>query len=49
MIQTSGEIGMQTMDQALADLYKASVITYEIALRRSQNPPEFERLCQGND
>jgi Tfp pilus assembly ATPase PilU len=38
---------MQTMDQALAELYKASVITYETALRRSQNPAEFERLCQG--
>jgi twitching motility protein PilT len=48
IIQTSGELGMQTMDQALADLYKQSIISYETAMRRAQNPQELERLLQGN-
>ncbi|MBC7287221.1 MAG: type IV pilus twitching motility protein PilT [Armatimonadetes bacterium] len=48
IIQTSGEIGMQTMDQALADLYKQSIISYETAMRRAQNPQELERLIQGD-
>jgi twitching motility protein PilT len=47
IIQTSGEMGMQTMDQALADLYKQSIISYETAMRRAQNPQELERLLQG--
>jgi len=47
MIQTSGEMGMQTMDQALAELYKQSIISYETAMRRAQSPQEFERLIQG--
>jgi len=47
IIQTSGEMGMQTMDQALADLYKQSLISYETATRRAQNPQELERLLQG--
>jgi twitching motility protein PilT len=44
VLQTSGDIGMQTMDQALADLYKQSLITYEVGKRRSQNEQEFEKL-----
>jgi twitching motility protein PilT len=47
VIQTSGEIGMQTMDQALRDLYKQSLITYEVAMRRAQNPAELEKLIHG--
>lgn len=49
MIQTAGEIGMQTMDQALRDLYKQSMITYEDAMRRAQNPIELEKLIHGGD
>ncbi len=49
MIQTAGEIGMQTMDQALRDLYKQSLITYEDAMRRAQNPIELEKLIHGGD
>lgn len=44
VLQTSADIGMQTMDQALADLYKQSLITYEVGKRRSQNEQEFEKL-----
>jgi twitching motility protein PilT len=47
IIQTSGAEGMQTMDQALRDLYQQSLITYEVGLQRSYNPREFEKLCAG--
>jgi len=48
-IQTSKESGMQTMDQALRDLYKQSLITYETAMRRAQNPMELEKLIHGDE
>lgn len=44
VLQTSGDIGMQTMDQALADLYNQSLITFEVGKRRCQNQQEFEKL-----
>jgi len=47
MIQTGSEVGMQSMDQALRDLYKQSLITYEDAMRRSHNPDELEKLIHG--
>ncbi len=47
VIQTSAGTGMQTMDQALRDLYQASMITYEDAMRRAQNPLELEKLIHG--
>ncbi|HCA45818.1 MAG TPA: type IV pili twitching motility protein PilT [Armatimonadetes bacterium] len=47
-IQTSAGAGMQTMDQALRDLYHASMITYEDAMRRAQNPIELEKLIHGS-
>ena len=47
IIQTSAAEGMQTMDQALRDLYQQSLITYEMGMQRSQNPKEFEKLCAG--
>lgn len=49
IIQTSAEQGMQSMDQALRDLYKQSLITYETAMRRSHNPDELEKLIHGSD
>ncbi len=48
VIQTAAESGMQTMDQALRDLYKQSMITYEDAMRRAQNPIELEKLIHGD-
>ncbi len=47
IIQTSAGEGMQTMDQALRDLYQQSLITYEVGLQRSQSPKEYEKLCAG--
>ncbi|NLO05173.1 MAG: type IV pilus twitching motility protein PilT [candidate division WS1 bacterium] len=49
VIQTAAGSGMQTMDQALRDLYKASQITYEDAMRRAQNPLELEKLIHGDE
>ena len=47
MIQTGAQSGMQSMDQALRDLYKQGLITYEMAQRRSHNPAELEKLISG--
>ncbi len=47
IIQTSSAEGMQTMDQALRDLYQQSLITYETAMRRAHNPDELEKLITG--
>jgi twitching motility protein PilT len=43
-IQTGGSHGMQTMDSALADLARRSVITRELAEARSSQPEELRRL-----
>ncbi|HJN14633.1 MAG TPA: type IV pilus twitching motility protein PilT [Armatimonadota bacterium] len=49
IIQTSGEMGMSTMDQALRDLYQQSVITYEEAMTRAQNQDELKKLIYGRE
>jgi len=36
-MKRSRELGMQTFDQALFDLYEANVITYEDALRNADS------------
>ena len=48
VIQTAAGSGMQTMDQALRDLYKQSQITYDDAMRRAQNAIELEKLIHGD-
>jgi len=47
IIQTSGNVGMQTMDQALRDLYQRGLITYEDAMTRAQNQDELKKLLAG--
>jgi len=47
VIQTGGQFGMQTMDSALADLVKRGTISKDVALRKSSNPDEVERLILG--
>ncbi|MBU0607095.1 MAG: type IV pilus twitching motility protein PilT [Armatimonadetes bacterium] len=47
MIQTGASDGMQTMDQALRDLVQQSLVTYEVAMQRAQNPQELEKLLAG--
>ena len=44
MIQTSGNIGMQTMDTCLRDLYMKGVITRDLALGRAMNRQELENM-----
>jgi len=44
MIQTSGAIGMQTMDMCLRDLYMKGVISREMALSRAMNRTDLENM-----
>jgi twitching motility protein PilT len=43
-IQTSANVGMQTMDQSLRDLYQKGAIAYDEALTRAMNPEEFKTM-----
>ncbi|MBI5210479.1 MAG: type IV pilus twitching motility protein PilT [Elusimicrobia bacterium] len=45
-IQTGGKIGMQTMNQSLADLYKQKRVTYQEAIQHSLDPEDLKRLLQ---
>jgi twitching motility protein PilT len=47
VIQTGGKYGMQTMDQALADLVKKNLISEETAMERAVNKEELLRLLWG--
>jgi twitching motility protein PilT len=44
IIQTSANVGMQTMDQCLADFYQRGLITYEEAMSRAMNPDELKKM-----
>lgn len=44
IIQTSANVGMQTMDQHLRELYQRGVITYEDAINRAMNPQELQNM-----
>lgn len=46
IIQTGGRIGMKTMNQSLADLYKANIVSYDEALSVAPDPGEFQRLLK---
>lgn len=46
MIQTSANLGMQTMDQSLRDLYLRGLITFELAMERAMNPAELEKMIR---
>ena len=46
VIQTSTQYGMQSLNQALRDLYQRRVITQEAALARSNNPEELRELIE---
>ncbi|MEX0992070.1 MAG: type IV pilus twitching motility protein PilT [Actinomycetota bacterium] len=47
VMQSGGRFGMQTMDQALADLVKTGQITQQLALERCHDPEELTRLMSG--
>ncbi len=44
MIQTSANVGMQTMDQCLRDLYMKGVIARDMALARAMNRTDLENM-----
>src|SRR5581483_140674 len=44
IMQAGGRFGMQTMDQALANLVKAGKITQQLAYERCHDPEELNRL-----
>ena len=44
MIQTSGAMGMQSMDQNLRDLYMKGFITFEDAMSRANNIEELKKM-----
>ena len=46
-IQTSSGSGMQTLESALADLYKQGLVSLEDAISKSSKPAELKRLIQG--
>jgi len=46
MIQTSANLGMQTMDQCLRDMYVRGTISLDEALRRAMNPTELEKMIK---
>ena len=46
LIQGGGDIGMQTLDQHLLQLYSDGIVSAEQALSRASNPVEFARLAR---
>jgi len=44
IIQTSGQLGMRTMNQSVGDLYRDGHITYEEAIKQAPDTAEFERM-----
>ncbi|HEC34401.1 MAG TPA: type IV pilus twitching motility protein PilT [Chloroflexi bacterium] len=46
-MQTGREHGMQTLDQALRDLYRSQQITLDAALANASNVKNFKRLLSG--
>jgi twitching motility protein PilT len=47
MIQISNQIGMQTMDQCLRDMYAKGQITYDDAIARAMQPEELKKMISG--
>ncbi len=47
MIETSQQLGMQTMDRSLAELFRNGVCSYEDCLMRAVDKETFARLAKG--
>lgn len=47
VIETSSNVGMQTMDRSLADIFRNGVCTYEECLMRAVEKDNFSRLAKG--
>ena len=48
IMQTGLQLGMQTLEHALKDLYTRRQITLEDALLKTNRPDEFKRLAGVN-
>jgi twitching motility protein PilT len=46
LMQTGAKFGMQTMNQALAELYQKRLVTYDEAMSYSPDPEELKKLIQ---
>jgi twitching motility protein PilT len=46
-IQTGSKMGMQTMEQSLANLVKTGQISFEAAASKSSKPEELQRILAG--
>lgn len=46
-IQTGMKMGMMTMEQSLANLVRAGVISFEMAVSKSSKPEELQRILAG--
>jgi len=46
MIQTGADLGMQTLDSHLIELYRQSITSFEDALAKSTNPTEFRQRAR---
>jgi len=46
IIQTSGKLGMRTMNQSLFELYRAGLINYEESLAHTSDPEDLKRVFQ---
>lgn len=46
VIQTSGNIGMETRDQSLRSLYERGMITFDTGLAHSSNPEDFKQMTR---
>ncbi|MEW5945723.1 MAG: type IV pilus twitching motility protein PilT [bacterium] len=44
-VQSGKDIGMHTLDQHLAELYRKRIITYQDAMGKCQNPVEFQKMA----
>jgi twitching motility protein PilT len=47
VIQTGGDLGMQSMDRTLAQLVQAGTVTYDEARNYAVDMTEFERMMRG--
>jgi Tfp pilus assembly pilus retraction ATPase PilT len=46
-MQTGAEYGMQTMNQALYDLYQKQLVSYNEIFSRTLDPKELQRMVKG--
>jgi twitching motility protein PilT len=47
-IQTGGKVGMQTMNQSLAEIYRSQRATFQEVMQHSLDPEDLRRLLQRN-